>query len=438
MVERFLIGAFQLLSEGKRIMSYKHGFKIRGAILIAAMLIISLVSTRLSADVGVCGGQNTNLPFTDVSASNIFFCSIAAAYFSGLTNGTTPTTYSPTANVPREQMAAFVTRTLGQGLRRGNLRAALGQWWVPTVNDTRGETAVVGQPMDVKSDGADLWVVCRNPGSVNRVRSSDGKLLGTWTGAFLAERVLIARSMVFVTGNGGSLFGIDPTQPAGPVTELSSSLGGGPSGIAFDGTRIWTANKGTPSLPGSISIITATASPPWTTMNITTGFANPFGILYDGSNIWVTDGGDFTIKKLDSSGGVIQSIDLGGAIFPGHPVFDGTNIWVPTPIFESPSVIVVRTKDSIGNPLPPPPAPNAPFILATLTGNGLNLPLEAVFDGERILVASLNDRLSIWRAQDLSPLGFRSTLSGDQPVAACSDGVNFWVALFNANRLKRF
>jgi hypothetical protein len=420
-------------------MRFKHGFKIRAAILLAAMLIISLASTRLRADTGVCGGQTTNLPFTDVSASNIFFCSIAAAYFSGLTNGTTPTTYSPTANVPREQMAAFVSRTLGQGLRRGNLRAALGQWWVPTVNDTRGETTVGSQPKDVKSDGTDLWVACHNPGSVNRVRSSDGKLLETWIDAFVAERVLVARSMVFVTGGAGVLFGIDPTQPAGPVTELSNSIGPGALGIAFDGTRIWTANSGFEgSQPGSISIVNPAASPPWTTTNITTGFASPFGILYDGANIWVTDIGDFKLKKLDSTGSVIQSIDLGVNIFPRHPVFDGTNIWVPTPGLSSSSVTVVRVKDSSGHPLPPPPAPNAPFILATITGNELNFPWEAAFDGERILVISLNDRLSLWKAADLTPIGFRITLSGDEPVGACSDGLNFWVVLSDANRVKRF
>jgi hypothetical protein len=261
-------------------MKMKFSLKTRMLLLVSAMLLISLASSRLRADTAVCSGQSITLPFTDVPAVNPFFCAIAEAYFSGLTAGTSATTYSPSAPVSREQMAAFTTRTLDQGLRRGNRRAALGQWWVPTVNDTQGETAVGSQPQDVKSDGADLWVACRNPGSVNRVRSSDGKLLETWTGANLAERVLVARSMVFVTGNVGALFGIDPTQSAGPVTVLSNSLGFGATGIAFDGTRIWTANSGSPGArPGSVSIISPSASPPWTTTNITTVFSSPVGIL---------------------------------------------------------------------------------------------------------------------------------------------------------------
>jgi hypothetical protein len=60
----------------------------------------------------------TTVPFTDVS-SNIFFCQIAEAYFSGLTNGTTPTTYSPDDFVRRDQMAAFTTRTQDAALIRG-------------------------------------------------------------------------------------------------------------------------------------------------------------------------------------------------------------------------------------------------------------------------------------------------------------------------------
>ena len=93
----------------------------RIALLITLMLTVTILSVRLRADEGTCGGQVTMVPFTD-TMGNFFFCQIAAAYFSGLTNGTTATTYTPGASVPREQMAAFVTRTLDQSLRRGHAR----------------------------------------------------------------------------------------------------------------------------------------------------------------------------------------------------------------------------------------------------------------------------------------------------------------------------
>src|SRR4029078_2060051 len=97
--------------------------------ILIVIAVLAVASTRLNADTGTCGGQLITLPFIDTHATNIFFCSIAEAYFFGLTLGTTATTYSPTEPVPREQMAAFITRTMDQALKRGNRRAALQQWW---------------------------------------------------------------------------------------------------------------------------------------------------------------------------------------------------------------------------------------------------------------------------------------------------------------------
>ncbi len=105
--------------------------KLRSALVLASILLVLVVtSNRLPADTGTCGGLAETLPFTDVTG-NAFFCQIAAAFFSGLTNGTTATTYSPSDSVPREQMAAFITRTQDSVLRRGSRRAALGQWAPP-------------------------------------------------------------------------------------------------------------------------------------------------------------------------------------------------------------------------------------------------------------------------------------------------------------------
>src|SRR5581483_10557916 len=99
-------------------------------------------------------------------------------------------------------------------------------------------TAVGNDPYLVASDGADLWVTSFF-GTVVRVRASDGKGLETWTGATAAAGVLAAMGRVFVTGfaNPGNLYVIDPSQPAGTVTTLSSGLGAYPAGIAFDGAK---------------------------------------------------------------------------------------------------------------------------------------------------------------------------------------------------------
>jgi hypothetical protein len=408
-------------------MKYRQPYRLaiswRAMVLVSLMAVLVAVSTRLRADAqttGTCGGVSVAIPFTDVPNTNPFFCAIAAAYFSGLTNGTSATTYTPSQPVPREQMAAFVTRTLDQSVKRGSKRAALDQFWTTQGANFLGMTTVGTNPRLVRSDGADLWVASESSGTVSRVRASDGRLLDTWTGATSAFGVLVAMGKVFVSGNTnpGKLYQIDPGQPAGAVTTLTSELGALPLQMAFDGQRIWTANQGS---PGSVSIVTLN---PVSVTTVTTGFSSLLGIIYDGGNIWVTDAGDNTLKKLDSSGNIVLSVSVGSA--PLYPAFDGTNIWVPN--HSSNSVSVVRATGG-----------SAGTVLATLTGNGLSNSQQAAFDGERIMVT--NDSagsVSLWKASDLTPIGTFSTGAGTFPFGACSDGLNFWITLYNGHKLARF
>ena len=395
----------------------------RIVMLVVVTVTAVLASTRLNADTGTCGGASLTLPFTDVPSSNVFFCSIAEAFFSGLTNGTTSTTYNPGGTVPREQMAAFVSRTMDQSVKRASKRAVLDQFWTTQVAANLALTTVGGFPFGVKSDGADLWVANDGSHSVSRVRASDGKLIGTWTGSTFGNQVLVAMGKIFVAGATvpGSLYQIDPTQPPGAVSTVTSSLGDGSSGIAFDGQRIWIANQGSgQNFTGSVSIVTLN---PLQVITVTTGLSSPKGILYDGANIWVTDPADSKLYKLDSSGNILLSVPVNTA--PQHPAFDGTNIWVPSILN---SVNVVRATGAL-----------AGTVLATLTGNGLDGCQQAAFDGERILITNgFGNSVSWWRASDLTPIGTFSTGPDTDPIGVCSDGVNFWITLGTPAKLARF
>jgi hypothetical protein len=78
-------------------------------------------------------------------------------------------------------------------------------------------------------------------------------------------------------------------------------------------------------------------------------------------------------------------------------------------------------------------------VLAQLSGNGLNQPITATFDGERILITNFDgDSVSLWKAADLTPLGSYSTGTNTSPFGACSDGPNFWITLRAAGTLARF
>ena len=287
-------------------------------LLIGIAALASLLGGAGTVLLGACG------PFTDVAGDA--FCPFVLEIFTiGITTGTTATNYDPTSNVSRLQMAAFLSRTVDGALRRGGRRAALDELWTTQNATVLGLTTVGSAPTFVKSDGADLWVANGFGSSVSRVRASDGKLLETWTGAPNPTGVLVAMGKVFVNGDTapGSLYRIDPSQPAGAVTTVASNLGNQPIGIAFDGARIWTAN----SVGTSVSIVTPGATIPWTVTTVTTGFFSPTGMLYDGANIWVADEIGATLLKLDASGAILQTVTVGG--FPFYPAFDGGNIWMP-------------------------------------------------------------------------------------------------------------
>ena len=80
--------------------------------------------------------------------------------------------------------------------------------------------------------------------------------------------------------------------------------------------------------------------------------------------------------------------------------------------------------------------------IAVLTGNGLNGPPYAAFDGERVLVTKVNGHsVSLWKATDLTPLsGGLIAPSGnfEQPTNVCSDGLSFWISFAATNQVVRF
>lgn len=410
--------------------------RIRLFMLLALVASLVVTSTRLQAQTGC--SPSLGLPFTDLGSMPSGFCkAVAEAYFSGLTNGTSATTYSPDDIVTRAQMAAFTTRTMDQSLRRGSRRAALNQWWNPgsIAALDLSATPTRDSPMGVSSDGTDIWVVNHYDFGLMRVRASDGKVLQTWHGASSIGGPLVAMGRVFVGGmvsqNCPDVFGLLMTDPNGAdLVKVAGNIGGNVEALAFDGAKIWTTNHSAGGCTfNSVSYITVGTTTPWSATNITTGFSQPFGILYDGSYIWITDRGENRLKKVDKfNGTVLQNIQVGNA--PGHPVFDGMNIWVPN--YGSDDITVVRVKDAAGNPLA------TPYVLKTLTAPFMVGPLTAAFDGERVLVACQSQVIFLFKAADLSVITGIGTGANTNPYGACSDGLNFFVTLNGTNELVRF
>ncbi|HKF41732.1 MAG TPA: S-layer homology domain-containing protein [Thermoanaerobaculia bacterium] len=386
--------------------AYKSG---RLVLALFSLALAALVGGGLSA-LGLCGN------FTD-TAADAFCPFVLEIFYMGITTGTTATTYDPTGNVSRLQMAAFLSRTVDGVVKRVSRRAALRQFWINQSTNLVGIAATGVKPQLVESDGEDVWVASLSDNLVQRIHGSDGRLLETFTGATNAVGVLIVGNGVLVTGytSPGHLYMLGG---GGAANAVASDLGDLPAGITYDGLRIWTANTS-----GSVSIVTPLESTPWIVNTVTTGFSAPHGTLFDGANVWVTNTGAGTLLKLNASGGILQTVTVGPQ--PFYPVFDGTNIWVPNG--NTHSISVVRASSG--------------SVLATLTGNGLDIPIQAAFDGQRILVTNNGGGVSLWKAADLTTIGNFATFDL-LPTGACSDGTSFWVTLggdgVGAGTLQRF
>jgi len=377
---------------------------------------VALAVTFLSPVSLAMAQAPASLPFTDLSSCPNAVPAITEAYATGITTGTSPTTFGPALGVSRSQMATFVTRTLDQSIVRESRNAPLNQWATPRGILQMATTTLGGTLMNAVSDGTNVWVADSAGGRVLKVEGSTGRLLETWTGASGAFSMAVAMGKIFIISNTSALYEIDPQGVAGPVTVVTTSapILSGPTSIVFDGTRLWIIGY-----PG-VSFVTPRASLPWHLTTVTTGFQALTGGIYDGSNIWVTDFKAGKLFELDSNGAIVRTVAVGAT--PMYPVFDGTNIFVPR--FSDNAVSVVRAATGVQLP--------------DLTGNGLAGPEAASFDGRRILITNFaGDSVSVWKAANLKAIGTSSTGVDSFPTSACSDGLNFWVTL-QSGTLVRF
>jgi hypothetical protein len=384
-------------------------------VCIVLFLVVSVPFTLQPATAQaqeLCGGQNYPFPYTDVSGVGAAFCpGIMEAYVTGVSKGTTPTTFSPTETVTRVQMTTFLQRSLDQGLARTNRRAALNQWWTTQSTNVMQAITLANTAFGCAGDGEYIWASTQTGDEMVEVQASTGAVVGTWTGATSSTGILAAAGKVFAAGftSPGNLYVLDPTLPPGAVAVAASTLGNTPNGIAFDGIRLWTANSG-----GSVSIITPQAATPYPVTNVTSGFTTPVGILYDGTHIWVADHSANQLFKLDGTGAIIQTVTVGSG--PGLPVFDGTNIWVPNQTDNSITVVQASSGNVVAT-------------ISTDVNNHLSAPTAASFDGERVLVTNVTSgSVTMFKAADLSLIANVTTEPFDAPFAACSDGLNFWVS----------
>lgn len=95
-----------------------------------------------------------------------------------------------------------------------------------------------------------------------------------------------------------------------------------PSGMAFDGQYLWSADFKTDSLyaidPNSGSVVKSMESPSY----------RPYGLAWDGSGLWVVDAGENTLIKLDTKTGVNVKTIPSPVDAPTGLTWDGKDLWL--------------------------------------------------------------------------------------------------------------
>ena len=381
-------------------------------LLMAAGLALLAANTTALASSEPCGTRIYPFPYTDVGSVTDPFCpGIMEAYVTGVSKGTTGSTFSPNDNVSRLQMTTFLQRSLDQGLTRASRRAVLKQFWQLNYNPQNIYFSS-GLPVFCAADGDNIWVAAQ--GEVDKVQVSTGQVLGTWTGPGSSWPIMAIPGSIITADNSASngLYYIDTASPPGPVTPRFTTLPGGASSIAYDGLNVWIAN-----FSGSVSIVTES-----TLQTYSAGFTQPVGLVYDGTQMWVSDYGAGQLLPVAADGTVGTPIPVGTG--PEQPAFDGENIWVPNYFSNSISVVSASSRK----------------VVATIASDGTNMlsgPEQASFDGERILVTNYGgNSITLFKAADLSFIGNIPLTAA--PYGVCNDGSHFWIAFYGTHFLLQF
>lgn len=279
-------------------------------------------------------------------------------------------------------------------------------------NNFRIATTAAGSPTGIAADGADLWVVGGgNPGTITRVRASDGAVVATWTGALNATDILAFSGRIYATSI-DKLYSLDPTQNGGQVQTVASSLPIGHS-LAFDGQFLWRVEG------QNVGIFDGTGR-----INQIGSFGTVLGMVFDGTSLWlVTSTG---LCKHNAGDDVVawncSPVTGGFASASVNPIFDGINLVIPDR--DANKIVIVR--------------PSTTTVVGTITGNGLDKPGYAAFDGERIAFSNaFANTVSIFRASDFSPLGVVNLGGGGVQYQIASDGLHFFVLNASNNKVIR-
>jgi len=191
-------------------------------------------------------------------------------------------------------------------------------------------------PDAIAFDGDFMWVGCQDR-KLYVVNCETREVVRTVdTGRGMPEDLLFDGQYVWAACSAeaeeGKLWRIE--KPWGEPTDFSAIVTGSPSRIAFDGAKVWLAQRTQGSQEHSI--LSFNPLKPKQEVRIgATGLTGVRALFSDGRYVWVThtwamnEGPAFGMTRIDPAvNAVAGQVELPGKLVPAHGLFDGTHVWL--------------------------------------------------------------------------------------------------------------
>ena len=211
------------------------------------------------------------------------------------------------------------------------------------------------------------------------------------------------------SGTANGSVSVDVLLSIGTMTTYTGT-GAAPSGIAFDGTNMWTANP----RGYSVTKITPTGSVTTYTYPYSGIDTSPNSIAFDGTNMWTANYAGHSVTKITPTGSVTTYTGTGAR--PFDIAFDGTNMW--TANYYGNSVTKITPTGS----------------MTTYAGTGA-APFGIAFDGTNMWTANYSGN----SVTKITPTGSMTTYTGTgaAPFGIAFDGTNMWTANYSGSSVTK-
>ena len=186
-------------------------------------------------------------------------------------------------------------------------------------------------PNALAFDGTDLWITGQNEFNIYKISMLDGSILESipinllepYGMTFDGTYFYIADGQTDVIQKIDTQGNIITTIPV-PTPQPSQS-----HGLTFDGSAIWLNDQREPTQSSSYNDLTYVINPNGSVLNQYNTLGNlPTGLAFDGTNIWSLDNGLDELHKIDpNTYTIIETFNTPSSV-PTGLTFDGQYLWL--------------------------------------------------------------------------------------------------------------